>query len=472
MIKKIPLAKQWYQHKEKPFTQEALLNVYAEPGSAASPGVGEFVLRRRPGAADFAYLGSGECRGFVTKSLTKTLFACAGDRVFKINSAGTVTMLWGSLFTLTGPVTFAENSAGQMALCDGRYLYMFSDTLVLHVSDSDLPYVGTIDCHDGFGVFPILGTNKFGITSNNDFMAYDALDYAAAEKQQDILLRVVSAGEYLYMFGEKTIELWYNAGGADFPFARASGGTVDCGLAAIHSVAKMDGMLFFLAADGTVRRTSGGGQPQIISTRPIDDAIRTSEQKSDAEGFGFMWGGHAFYVLTVPDVGTFCYDVSSDVWTEWATDGHDRCLFRFYTYNYNKHLVGDYTSGAIYELSSDVYTDSGTMVPVEIILPPIHADGNPFFVASLTVDFKGGQGLVGGAAPQVMLSYSRDGGFTWSSEAWRSLSLGAVGEYDRRVKWTRLGRFRESAMFKLRITDPVSVAVFGAQANIQVGEAQ
>ena len=472
MLKKIPLAKQWYQHKEKPFTQEALLNVYAEPGSAASPGVGEFVLRRRPGASAFATLGTGEVRGFVTKSLTKMFFACAGDRVFKVDSSGIVTALGGALFTLSGPVTFAENSAGQMALCDGRYLYTFSDTLVLHVSDVDLPHVATIDCHDGFGVFPILGTNKFGITSNNDFTAYDALDYAAAEKQQDILLRVVSMGEYLYMFGEKTIELWYNAGGADFPFARASGGMVDCGLAAVHSVAKMDGQLFFLADDGTVRRTSGGGQPQIISTRPIDDAIRASEEKAAAEGFAFVWGGHSFYVLTLPDVGTFCYDASVDVWTEWATDGHDRCVFRFYSSNYNKHLVGNYATGAVYELDDAAYTDAGTMVPVEIVLPPIHADGNPFFVASLTVDFKGGQGLVSGVAPQVMLSYSRDGGFTWSSEAWRSLSLGAIGEYDRRVKWTRLGRFRESAMFKLRITDPVSVAVFGAQANIQVGEAQ
>jgi hypothetical protein len=53
--------------------------------------------------------------------------------------------------------------------------------------------------------------------------------------------------------------------------------------------------------------------------------------------------------------------------------------------------------------------------------------------------------------PYVMLQYSNDGGFTWSKEYW--LPVGRVGEFQRRLKWTRLGH-SPNRVFRFAVSDP------------------
>ena len=69
-------------------------------------------------------------------------------------------------------------------------------------------------------------------------------------------------------------------------------------------------------------------------------------------------------------------------------------------------------------------------------------------------------------APQVMLRYSNDAGFTWSSEKWRS--LGRKGKYENRARWNRLGEFRQRVL-EISITDPVERVVMGAYAELERG---
>jgi hypothetical protein len=68
-----------------------------------------------------------------------------------------------------------------------------------------------------------------------------------------------------------------------------------------------------------------------------------------------------------------------------------------------------------------------------------------------------------GHDPQVMLRWSDDGGHTWSNEHWKS--MGKVGEYGRRVIWRRLGmtlKIRDR-VYEISGTDPVKVAIMGAE---------
>ena len=71
-----------------------------------------------------------------------------------------------------------------------------------------------------------------------------------------------------------------------------------------------------------------------------------------------------------------------------------------------------------------------------------------------------------GSDPQVMMSYSDDGGVTFSNEKWRS--FGKIGEYFKRVIWRRLGVARER-IYKFRITDPVPVKITGCYAKGRIG---
>lgn len=69
-------------------------------------------------------------------------------------------------------------------------------------------------------------------------------------------------------------------------------------------------------------------------------------------------------------------------------------------------------------------------------------------------------------SPQIMLRYSNNAGLTWSNEKWRA--MGKVGEYQRRVRWNRLGRFRQRVL-ELTITDPVDRYIMGAYVKIERG---
>jgi hypothetical protein len=68
--------------------------------------------------------------------------------------------------------------------------------------------------------------------------------------------------------------------------------------------------------------------------------------------------------------------------------------------------------------------------------------------------------------PQVMLRWSDDGGHTWSNEHWRSMGL--TGQWGRRVIWRRLGmtlKLRDR-VYEVSSTDPIKIAIMGAELNV------
>lgn len=67
----------------------------------------------------------------------------------------------------------------------------------------------------------------------------------------------------------------------------------------------------------------------------------------------------------------------------------------------------------------------------------------------------------------IEVAVSKDGGHTWSN--WRRRSLGAVGQYEQRVRLLRLGRYRH-AVLKIRVSSPVKRDLFGAVAAIEPTE--
>lgn len=67
----------------------------------------------------------------------------------------------------------------------------------------------------------------------------------------------------------------------------------------------------------------------------------------------------------------------------------------------------------------------------------------------------------------VEVCFSRDGGHTWSN--WRRRSLGALGQYEQRIRLLRLGRYRQAVM-KIRVSSPVKRDLLGAVAAIEPTE--
>lgn len=87
-------------------------------------------------------------------------------------------------------------------------------------------------------------------------------------------------------------------------------------------------------------------------------------------------------------------------------------------------------------------------------LLPSSDDNKQMFCNVLELLPQPGVGLISGQGedPQVMLSISRDGGQTWGTERW--VSAGEQGQYKKRVRWLRNGRYR-NGVAKIVVSDPV-----------------
>jgi hypothetical protein len=331
------------------------------------------------------------------------------------------------------------------------------------VTDGDFDGGSSLTSLDGYAITTRPDDEQFQISALKDAAAFDALDFASAERFGDNLVRAYANNRELWLFGEESTEIWYNSGAADFPFAPIDGGTMEKGLAAAKAVAKVDNSVFWLGHDRVIYRADGF-RPARVSTHPIEDMLKEPATVSDAWAFGYTHAGHAHAVFTFPSVGLTCvHDAATGLWHERKSHDLDYWRFNTYAYCYGRHLVGDSESGNIYELTHEVFTEAGEPIIREGVSAPIHAEGRRMSIGALQIDVETGVGLTTGQGsdPQIMLDWSDDGGRTWGNEIWRSMGL--IGQYRHRVRFHRLGSFFNRTL-RFRISDPVKTIVIGVPA--------
>lgn len=459
-LQRVPFARHSYQSRSLPVSAQQCLNLY--PEAAPPDAKSQLVLFGTPGLKPFADVAGDGVRGL--HEVGGTLYAVSGTTLYSVDSGGTATVL--GTIAGTAPV-FMEDNGSQLLIGADANSYVYSSSTLAEITDPDFPGASSWTYLDGYGIFTEPNTGKFWITALLDFTDVDALDFASAESLPDNLVRCFADHRELWLFGTRSTEVWYNSGNADFPFERIGYAALERGLAGKYTVAKMDNTVFWVGDDKVVYRAEGY-TPTRISTHAIEHAI-SGLDLSAATAFAYTQEGHAFYVLNVPGY-TFVHDASNGLWHERQGYGLDRWRADCFVRAYDKLLVGDYAAGKIYELDLDTYTDAGDPIQRIATTAPIHKDGLRVFHHSLQIEVESGAGLTTGQGsdPQAMLQWSDDGGRTWSNERWTT--MGAIGEYKRRARWTRLGSARER-IYRQTISDPIKVAIIAANLNTTVGNA-
>ena len=281
-------------------------------------------------------------------------------------------------------------------------------------------------------------------------------------------MSILSDRRELWLFGEQTTEIWYNQGDADNPFARFQGGYIETGIVAKFSVAKHDNSVVWLSKNergaAQVVRAGDGWQPQVISTGEVEYQIQQYERIDDAWAYVYQLEGHEFYVLNFPSAGAvWAYDARTQ---EWAERGHvidnvfpNRERYNCYLFAYGRHLLGDYKNGKIYELDSSLYTFDGVNTPRVRTSQSVSADNESrTSLVEFQLDMEEGVG----PDAEVWLSYSKDGGHTWSNE--RKRLVGATGKYGHRIMWRKLGMARHW-IFRIRTWSSDKTIIKGAYAR-------
>lgn len=427
-----------------------------------------------PGLLELVDLGDGAIRGEWAAS-NGEFFVVRANKLYRVSSSFVETEL-GTLNSSTGPVSMADNGL-HVVVVDGEdgYVWTIGSSSFAEITDPDFPGAAQVTYQDGYFVFVKPNSGQFFISGLND-TTFDALDIATSEGSPDDIVATLSNQRDLWMFNEKTIEIFFNSGNADFPFERIQGAYIEKGCAAAYSVAKIDNTVFWLGRDevGTgVVYSAKGYQPQKISTHAVDQAIQGYSDISDARAYAYQQDGHSFYVLNFPSANTtWVYDAATGLWHErvFTNQGvFERHRADCHAFAHGKHVVGDYENGKLYELSLSTYTDNGSAITRQRIAPHVTKGLGRIFHNGLQLDMETGVGLDGtgqGTDPKVMMQFSDDSGHSWSNEKWAS--IGRIGQRKARAIWRRLGVSRDR-VYKITITDPVKVTLIGAELDALQG---
>lgn len=458
------------------------INLYPEIDEIHTGKDGEVAaLIGTPGLSLLATIGNGPIRGVYYSNAplsgstnTGILFVVSGNTVYTVTSSWVATSI-GTLQTSTGPVSMIDNKI-QLMIVDGPngyYVTLLTPTSVTEITSPNWSGSNTVTFQDGYFIFNTPYSNEFYLSDLNA-VTFTAPATSSKEGQSDNIIGCISANRNLWLIGDRTCEVWFDSGNNLNPFQYIQGTLGQVGCAACYSVVEIANTIAWLGKDDTgtgIVFMANGYTPQRISTHAVEFAIEQYSTISDAIGFAYEENGHLFYVLTFPTASaTWCYDTVTKMWHERAylNNGQfQRHISNCYTFAFDGlHVVGDWSNGNLYEMSSTVYSDNGNPLIRQRITPHLSKNMNRIVYHSLQLDMEAGIGLDGiqqGTNPVAMLQWSDDGGHSYSNE--HTATLCPIGANTARTIWRRLGAAR-TRVYKLSISDPVKVFIMGAEIEL------
>lgn len=406
-----------------------LINCYVE--DAGTEGKVRFPIYACDGFQAFStFTGSGVSgppRAFIAFT-DAILYVVVGTRIAKVATDGSYTLLTGSI-SAAGRVTMARNRKDPNAqvgvvTSDGHFYIIESDVITQVTPPVDSTTFNGIATLDGYFLISNDG-GEFYITSIDEGTQIDGLNFAAAESDPDTILRPMTRGRDVVLFGPHSTEFWNDTGATDFPFERTDASSY--GLYAVSSpiniVADEDGgavdTIIFAGSDKQgayvgVMQLSGYGATKI-SDFAVDRAILAEPDITSIKGFGWSSSGHTFYTI-VGSSFSWTFDTTTKKWHERQSSALSRWRV------------------------NDVITFNGMVICADYVLSKLYW-------------MKGG--LYDGSNDTVLtLKHSNDNGNTW--RATRTRTLSGTSNLTQRVKISRLGQSKEDGkVFQLSISSAV-----------------
>lgn len=460
---------------------ERCVNFYLEKNESPDAVV-PWALYPTPGLSAFATIAEGPNRGLFAQD--GRAFSVSGYVLYELESTGLLPTNRGNVARDANPATLASSGDAGAQLCigSGALAYIFDLTLntlgaaIVGLVANQVAYL------DGYFLALDQGTSKLRISNLLAGTTWDPTQFTQRSAAGDKWKALLVSGQYIWLFGSETSDVWNDVGAFPFPFAPVQGALVQMGIAAPWSAVDMSGQPYWLSqtnkGNGIVVRANGFGLPERISTHAVETAIAGYGTISDAIGFSYQIVGHDFYVLTFPTANaTWVFDKTSGQWHEWlylnpVTGQYESARVTSHCVAFGKHLGGDRATGTVWSMSTNTFTDGAD--PIRRMrsapLPKLTAEKKWMFFSALELEAEVGLGLQAGQGsdPQIALRISRDGGKTYGSEVWAS--AGRVGEYNTQILWNRLGRYLDGrGVVELVMTDPIPWRLLGGDLDIREG---
>jgi len=405
-----------------------LINCYAEALGATAPN--KFVIRRAPGLVNFGTTTQSGCRGFL--EVGGVLYIGMSGKLEKLTSAGGASVNVGNM-TGTSKGFFAHNNnttPDKWFVSPDGDIAVFTPTTVTNAwPDADLPAVNSTTVIDGYGVFTTGDGRAFATDLNST--SVNALSFGKAEAKPDGLTRCVAWGDKLMLFGPETTEVWTNAGTSPFPFARNF--VIPRGIAGPYCVSGFEDSFskvpVWVADDNTVVKYAGA-EPVKISPPDLDALIEAVSDKTELEMCSYISRGHPFIQISSA-TWTWVYDLNTEKFHERDSYLATRSRITQTYYAFNKWLCGDTDTGNVQQILSSAFDEVDSPLRARIESGPVMDFPYGTVVGRADFNFSTGVGQAGGSQPDqtdptVEISWSDDGGLTWSIPAQRKLGKQSV----------------------------------------------
>ena len=489
---------------------------------------GKVFMESVPGLRRVFQIG-GKCRGtyvstrgLLSERSKEDMFACMGNVVYRVKETGAE-----RLFTVapgTQRMSFAETGGPTpiMLCADGSNLHAYNlltgvyrkvqlpvavdqdghlvrpshvavidGTIVINDIDSGYCYYSIRYplAYDTREVFDIAnGEVQYeddGITVKKksvdpyEWVFYDdyhVQQFFLSTGSSDCVNGLISVGNYLYVFGPKSVEVKSYQGGeyatwSDLYFSAQS----SFGLESPNSLCQVGNTVFFISSGqqrGKCVMAVTQTNFEVISEPWLDEKLE-SEVTDTAYIFPYSTSHHMFIVMQANTIGeTWCYDLSSKEWhqrtsrdrnttleRQWRVGGVAYWQERFYAFT-NDGLFCRF-EGWVEQWKDDV--------ELPVIRhrqgPVFVSDNRPFVIEELALECNVGCNDDYREDPEVLLECSKDGGMTYGNV--RSAKFGRTGMYSHRVRWHALGITR-LAVIRITFSEPMDFVL--SDCDIRAGK--
>jgi hypothetical protein len=455
-----------------------LKNVYSE--ALVDGARGANVWRRAPGLSAFATTGQTGFRGAIV--IGPLLYAAFSGNASTVSSAGLVTSL-GSIPGTKGIFWARDNAAPTpdvIAVDPDNGAFLVTPSSVTPFIPGAFPQFNSVCFQDGY-FFLTTGDGRC-FASGLNATTLNGETFIACEGSTGGLLRAVPFTD-LYLCGPHSIEVWHDTAEPPpgFPYSRVK--VIPVGLYSAYAISGFDlGFgkgIIFLGSDGVVYALNGY-QPTKISTPDVDRAVQRfiatatsgTFDPSQIQMFSYLVGGHSCVVLTCP-LFTWVFDVDTVRWHERfsllsgaaAIAGPASWRAQFAINAFGQWIAGDALTGNLVSIGESAYDEVGTPLVYEVESGPMSDFPNRMAVPIATFDMAQGLGIATSSQPNVvnpeaLISWSDDGGVSWSIP--RAVGLGQQGVTADPIRVFKTGMTTTMGRrWKIKVSDAVPIELIG-----------
>jgi hypothetical protein len=475
-VTQLPIANGFYVSDSLPIAAQECTNWY--PNIVQGVGLSQETLFGTEGIVQLATSGVLDNVNRGSHEMAGKPYFVNGERLYRLDeSNGVYTLVFIGDIAGTTRVSMADNGTQLMVLVPNGngYIYNHVTDTFSQITDSDFTANGNpqfVVFIDGYFLITT-DSKKFIVSSINDGLSYNALDFGTAESDPDDIVAPVVYKNQLFISGGQTFRAFQNIGGADFPFQR-TGLFLQKGCYAPYSLVNAQDTFMWVGGgenEGPAIWALNGNSTVKVSTTAIDSLLSKLSDTQVAGIYSWAYASKgAYFIGFALPATTLVYDTTSQRWHERKSflEGNLGALrVSSVVKAYNNILCGDIIDGRIGQFDQSVYTEYGNTIVRRVATQPFQNNMQSVFFPSLELTVESGVGNEAVVDPQIVLERSKDGK-TWSGPIARS--IGKIGEYTRRAIWRRNGRAARFEVFRFTLTDAVKPVIIQLTANIIGGD--